>query len=32
MLIHVLGNVGYIEVGVALIGKLLELGVERFLG
>ena len=31
MLVHVLGNVGYVEVGVAVIGKLLELGVERFL-
>jgi hypothetical protein len=32
MLVHVLGNVGYVKIGVALVGELLELGVERFLG
>lgn len=31
MLIHVLGDVGHIKIGVALIGELLELGVEGFL-
>jgi hypothetical protein len=31
MLVHVLGNVGHIEIGVALVGELLELGVEGFL-
>jgi hypothetical protein len=31
MLVHVLGNVGDIKIGVALVGELLELGVEGFL-
>jgi hypothetical protein len=31
MLIHILGDVGYVKVGVTVIGKLLELRVERFL-
>ena len=31
MLIHVLGNVGHVKVGVALVSELLELGVEGFL-
>lgn len=31
MLIHILGNVGHVKIGVALIGELLELRVERFL-
>lgn len=31
MLVEVLGNVRDVEVGVALVGELLELGVERFL-
>lgn len=31
MLVHILGNVGYVKVGVAVIGELLELGIERFL-
>jgi hypothetical protein len=28
MLVHVLGDVGYVKIGVALVGELLELGVE----
>jgi hypothetical protein len=32
MLVHVLGNVGHVEIGVALVGELLQLGVEGFLG
>ena len=32
MLIHILRNVGHIEVRVALIGELFELGVERLSG
>ena len=31
MLVHVLWNVGYVKVGVALVGELLELGIEGFL-
>jgi hypothetical protein len=31
MLVHVLGNVGDIKIGIALVGELLELGVEGFL-
>jgi hypothetical protein len=31
MLVHILGNVGHVKIGVALVGKLLELGVEGFL-
>jgi hypothetical protein len=31
MLIHVLGNVRDVEVSVALVSELLELGVKRFL-
>jgi hypothetical protein len=31
MLVHVLGNVGDIKIGVALVGELLEFGVEGFL-
>jgi hypothetical protein len=31
MFIHVLGNVGYVKVGVSIVRELLELGVERFL-
>jgi len=32
MLIHVLGNVGHVKIGVLFVGELLELGVEGFLG
>lgn len=32
MFIHVLGQVRDVQVGVGLVGKLLELRVERFLG
>jgi hypothetical protein len=28
MLIHVLGNVGHVKIGVLFVGELLELGVE----
>jgi len=28
MFIHVLGDVGHVEVGVGLVGELLELGIE----
>ena len=31
MLIHGLGNVGHVKVGVLFVGELLELGVEGFL-
>lgn len=31
MLIHVLGNVGHVKIGIALVGELLELRVEGFL-
>lgn len=31
MLIHVFGDVRYVEVSVTVVGELLELGVERFL-
>ena len=31
MLVHVARNVGHVEVGVGLVCKLLELGIERFL-
>ena len=31
MLIHVARDVGHVEVGVGLVGELLELGIERLL-
>ena len=31
MLVHVLGDAGHIEVGVEVVGELLQLGVEGFL-
>lgn len=31
MFVHVLGYIGYVKVGVTIVGELLELGVERFL-
>lgn len=31
MLVHVLRDVGHVEIGVVLVGKLLQLGVERLL-
>lgn len=31
MFVHILGDVGHVEISVRLIAELLELGVERFL-